>query len=118
MGGKKGKWEKDRERAERLAQGQPVGVLAGSLCGRLTLDGRVDDACDLARLFSEVDMVTGLEVDKGVGLAHAHSATVLGAALVLRLLGEGRATDAHRLVVLFTATKIGEGDYASLVPSA
>ncbi len=31
---------------------------------------------------------------------------------------EGRVTDAHRLVALFSATYIGDGDYASLIPSA
>ena len=119
MGGKKARWEKDRARAEALARDHRVETLAGALCGRLALDRREHDAADLARLFTEVDMASAdIDVDKAVAVAHLEKATPIAAGLVLRLLSEGRTTDAHRLVVLFAATKIGDGDYASLVPSA
>jgi len=118
MGGKKAKWEKARARAEDLAQDHRVESLAGALCGRLALDRREADSVDLARLFTEVDMAGDIDIDKTVLLAHLEETTVIAAGLILRLFNEGRVTDAHRLVVLFSATYIGDGDYASLIPSA
>lgn len=122
MRGKKTRWEGDRTRAERLALDCGVPTLAGALCGRLALDRREEDSVQLARLFTEVglaaDAACDIDVDATVLIAHREGATALAAGLVLRLLAEGRVTDASRLVALFKATNIGSGDYDSLVPSA
>jgi len=120
---KKARWERDRARAEALAQGQSVPMLAGALCGRLALDGRRDDSVGLAQLFTDAGLVDAaadatIDVERGVDLAERETQTTLAAALVLRLLADGSTLDAHRLVALFSATNVGAGDYASLVPSA
>ena len=122
MGGKKTRWERDRTRAEALARDTNVPTLAGALCGRLAQEGREADSVGLAQLWTDVGFPfldeDAMGVDEAVRLAHQETTAAVAAALVLRLLAEGHATDAHRLVVLFASTRIGAGDYASLVPSA
>ena len=122
MGGKKAKWEKDRTRAEALARDNNVPTLAGALVGSLARNRREANSLGLARLWTEVGFPfldeDALNVDAAVLVAHQETTTAIAAGLVLRLLAEGHSTDAHRLVALFMTTHVGEGDYASLVPSA
>lgn len=96
-------------------------TLCGALVGRLTLDGRVADAVQLARLFTDTEIAAlgVLDVVVAVDLAAASDSGALAGALARCLSNEGRAANARWLAALCAATGIGKtGDFGDLLPSA
>jgi hypothetical protein len=106
--------------ATALVQRYATATLAGALVGSLALDGRQEDAMQLARLFTEIHLGTGgSDVDTPVLLAILYDTGPLAGALVRRLSLDGRTKDAQRLAVLFTANNIGTaGDFGHILPRA
>ena len=109
-----------RATAIRLANEHGLPTLCTALIGRLTLDNRVADARELARLFTEIRMGTegDLDLDFAEDLARRCLLSVLARALIDKLVLDGAQLDAQRMALLFKTTRIGDDDYDDVIISA